>query len=881
MATTSSGNGTTSPTLTPPTFEHHHNGLGLDTSTPRISWRFLSDQHTTPDWTQTAYELEISGLSPDPQTFTLASDQNVLVPWPSRALRSREAAAVRVRVHGQSRDGIWKGWSAWSPPSRVEAALLEKADFRASFIAATSKIGPRIPVRPRIFRKTFSLSDDVPADARLYITALGVFKAWINGQLLSDEEMAPGWTSYRHRLNYRVWPVRSLRQGENEIEVEVAEGWYAGRLGFKGGRNFFYGEEVGVFAQLHVGETVVGTDESWECRASGVVRSGIYDGEVLDLDAEEGEVVGVKVLPWPGARLVAAETAPVRVTEEVEAVEVFKSPSGKTIVDFGQNLVGKLRARNLKVEGEVTFRHAEVLENGELGTRPLREAKATDTITGNGMLDSWTPRYTFHGFRYAEITGSDVRKEDITALVMHTDLHRRGHFTCSNASVNQLHQNVVWSMRGNFLSIPTDCPQRDERLGWTGDIQVFCPSASFLMDTTGLLGGWLQDVAVEQRDGIPPLVVPDVLPDNWPHVGQAVWDDVLVLTPDVLYQYSADRRILERQFESMRLWLEQGIDRKESGLWNPDGWQLGDWLDPAAPPEDPGNARTDGVFVANAYLIRVTQVFSRICTLLGKHDLSKQYAAQADDLLALFQHKYITPEGQIMSNSQTGVALALHFDLLPATKRPIAAKALDKLVRLARFRVATGFAGTPIITHALTRAGMPQLAYRMLLEKGCPSWMYPVSMGATTVWERWDSMLSDGSINPGQMTSFNHYALGSIAEWLHAVVGGLAPVEPGWRRFRVQPVPGGNLTSARASFEGPYGLASCEWRLEGERMKVEVTVPPSTTAEVVLPDQGASPAVTVGSGVHEFECVWRPSEAWPPKPIVAINQNQPVPDIAE
>ena len=870
----------TSPSITKPTFEHHHNGIGLGCSNPRVSWRFNTEVDTVPNWKQTNYEIEVSGPSAGPETFSFASEENVLVPWPARSLQSRESATVRVRVHGSSGHSAWKGWSEWSAPSTVEAALLEKDDFKASFIAATSQIGPEFPVQPRVFSKKFEIAGDVPKDARLYITALGVFKAYINGNLVSDEEMAPGWTSYRNRLNYRVWTVDSLMQGENEIRVEAAEGWYAGRLGFKGGKRFFYGDEVGLFAQLHAGKQVICTGESWECRASDLQSSEIYDGEVLSLDAREEDTVNTKALPWPSAKLVAPDAPPVRVTEELPALEITKSPSGKTIIDFGQNLVGKLLVRNLKVDGKVTFKHAEVLEHGELGTRPLREAKAMDTITGRGTLPSWTPRYTFHGFRYVQVEGWEPKKEDLTALVIHTDLKRRGHFDCSNASVNKLHKNVVWSMRGNFLSIPTDCPQRDERLGWTGDIQVFCPSASFLMDTTAMLGEWLQDVAVEQKDGIPPLVVPDILPDNWPHVGQAVWDDVLVLTPDVLHTYSADKSMLRRQFESMRLWLEQGVDRGEDGLWNPEQWQLGDWLDPAAPPEDPGNARCDGTFVANAYLIQVTRVFARVAALLGEEKLSSTYAEQGEHLLQRFQYKYITPEGQIMANSQTGIALAIHFDLISQAKLPIAAKSLDKLVRTARFRVATGFAGTPIITHALTKAGLPQLAYRMLLEKGCPSWMYPVTMGATTIWERWDSMLPNGSINPGQMTSFNHYALGSIADWLHGTVGGISPLEPGWKKVRVQPVPGGNLTSACSRFDGPYGEVSCSWRLQGERMSLTVIIPPSSTAEVVLPSSAEESVRTVGSGLHEFQCDFKAAE-WPPKPIVAINQRQPEPDIAE
>jgi alpha-L-rhamnosidase len=412
----------------------------------------------------------------------------------------------------------------------------------------------------------------------------------------------------------------------------------------------------------------------------------------------------------------------------------------------------------------------------------------------------------------------------------------------------------------------------------------------------GILGNWLEDLAAEQleegKGGIPPLVCPLAISPNWPHIAQAVWDDATVLTPDVLYQYSSDKRLLARQFQSMQAWLDEGVDRAPDGLWHPDKWQLADWLDPNAPPEDPGNGRTDNILVANAYLVHTTLVFARLCAVLDKHDLAKKYKTDGARLKTLFQRRYITAEGNLMSSSQTGIALAVRFDLYPQSgeQRHTAASALDRLIRTARFQISTGFAGTPVICHALTQVGKPQLAYRMLLETKCPSWMYPVvSMGATTIWERWDSMLPDGRINPGQMTSFNHYALGSVADWLHGSVGGLAPLEAGWKTIRVRPVPGGNLTKAKASFDGPYGRVACEWEvIAGRTFKMAVTVPPNSSAVVTLPselrkDYSASteeePSRTVGSGIHYFECNFDAGE-WPPKPMVASNQPMPQDTIA-
>ncbi|KAM0334323.1 hypothetical protein ACHAQA_001347 [Verticillium albo-atrum] len=903
-------------TATAPRFEHHHSGLGVESATPRLSWRFETSPSTSPAsaWVQTAYEVEVTFASTPskPELFSVQSDQSVLVPWPARPLASREAATLRVRVAGKSDDGQ-SGQGPWSPPSTVEAALIAENDFKADFITAAERIGPHGPLQPIRLRKSFTLPETLTADksinARLYITALGVFNVWVNGTPASDECLAPGWTSYNHRLAYRILDVSSLlRPGQtNVIAAEVAEGWYAGRLGFNGGERFRYGDEVALAAQLEVRDGPVGasepwtlvTGDSWTAAASAITSSEIYDGEVYDLRNETdswseasakwtGEI-GTKALAKPSAKLVAPDAGPVRVTEQVACKTVFKSKSGKTILDFGQNLVGKLRIPNLELgDGQtLTLRHAEVMEDGELGVRPLRIAKATDIVYGAAgqTLKDWTPSFTFHGFRYVQVEGwpsGDPSTEDIHALVIHTDMKRRGFFECSNSAVNQLHSNVVWSMRGNFVSIPTDCPQRDERLGWTGDLQAFAPTATFLYDTLGILGSWLEDVSAEQLTpeaaGVVPLVVPEAMPADWPREAnsQAIWGDVAVLAPEALYQHSGDKGLLERQFKSMKAWLDQGVERAPDGLWNPDKFQLADWLDPNAPPDDPAKASTDSVLVANAFLVHVTGTFASLCSALGKNDLAAEYTEAAAKLKHQFQRRYITPDGNLVSLSQTGVALAIQFGLYTTDDAPRAQAALtlSQLVRKARFHISTGFAGTPVITHALTSIGQPQLAYRMLLETGCPSWMYPVTQGATTIWERWDSMLPDGRINPGEMTSFNHYALGAVADWLHGSVAGISPLEPGWKTIRVRPVPGGNLTSATASFEGPYGLVKIAWTLQqGGAFRMELTVPPSSSAVVTLPselrgDYRVAEEATriVKSGVHVLECVCELG-AWPPKPL--------------
>ncbi|KAF7557626.1 hypothetical protein G7Z17_g589 [Cylindrodendrum hubeiense] len=845
------------PAVSKPVFEHHRWGtLATGHTRPRISWKFISDSNTLPAWEQTAYEIEIATgkPSPTPARFEFQSRESVLVPWPQGDLRSRERATVRVRSRGILASGTDtdESWTAWSEAATIEAGLFSPGDWSAQWITSTTKLARDEQLRPLRFYKSFTVPthQEALSKARLYVTSLGVFDVYVNGSKASDEFMAPGWTSYKHRLGYRVLDIEPfLRSGgaPNSICIEVAEGWYAGRLAFNGGKRFCYGgEELAVLAQLE---------------------------------------------------LFISDAPPVRVTETIKLAKIIQSPSGKTILDFGQNLVGKLLVKSISLPAgsKVTFKHAEVLENGELGVRPLRVAKCTDIVISSGTpISNWTPKFTFHGFRYVEVEGlpiSDsnppISEDNIVALVLHTDMKRRGYFDCSNPSVNQLHKNVVWSMRGNFLSIPTDCPQRDERLGWTGDLQVFCPSASFLYNANGMIGDWLQDLALEQlaedRGGIPGLVCPDVLPPNWPRMPQAIWDDITVLTPHDLYKYSGDTALLERQFPSMLAWLDQGVDRGSDGLWNPDRWQLGDWLDPSAPVENPGYGRTDSVMVADSYLVHVTKIFAIICGIVGKKDLSAKYTQDAESLKVRFQAKYITPAGNLMSSSQTGLALAIQFDLYQNKDQlRVASSALAKLVRSAKFHIATGFAGTPIITHALTATGNAQLAYRMLLETKCPSWLYPVTMGATTTWERWDSMLPNGTIHPGTMTSFNHYALGAVADWLHQTVGGIGPLEPGWKMIRVKPVPGGNITSARVSFDGPYGWVRCEWVLDGDgKFKMQLEVPPNTKALVVLPSDTESntgdderEGTIVGSGLHTFDSTFNAGQ-WPPNPIVGAYQKIP------
>ncbi len=850
-----------------PRFEHHRAALGIGESQPRLSWKTTAE----PGWTQVAYEVEITRDGQVTTSGRIESDESVLVPWPAPALASRERANVRVRLWGTSGD------SGWSESATVETGLLSPSDWLAKPVTGSWPEDPESDTRrPPLVRRDFSTSGR-PVSARLYASAHGVYEVEINGVRVGDDVLSPGWTVYGERLRYYTYDVTDLvREGDNAIGGWIGDGWYRGRLGWRGGFRNLFGSDASLIAQLELtyadGSTqTVSTDSSWSAATGPIIASGIYDGETYDarLERRGWSSPGYDASDWTPvavgtrdpATFVAPQGPPVRCTEEVVPIAVLTTPSGKRIVDLGQNLAGRMRIRVSGAAGDtVTIRTAEVMQDGELYTRPLREAKSTDVyvLSGEGT-EEWEPRFTFHGFRYAEIDGwpgdldAAVAAGDVVARVLHTDMERTGWFDSSNPLVNRLHENVLWGMRSNFLDIPTDCPQRDERVGWTGDIQVFAPTASFLYDVSGMLSSWLKDVAVEQLpDGTVPWYVP-VIPahERWTPIRPgAVWGDAAVLTPWVLYQRFGDKGVLAAQYDSAKMWVDL-IERLsgDDHLWN-DGFQLGDWLDPTAPPHDPIDAKTDKYLVATAYAAWSTQHLGLMAEVLGNEADAAHYFALAAAIRDAFAGEYLQADGIMTSDGQTAYSLAITFDLIPDTaRRDAAGHRLTQLVVEAQNRIATGFAGVNLVSDALTLAGSLDTAYDLLLETESPSWLYAVTQGATTIWERWDSLLPDGTVNPGSMTSFNHYALGAVADWMHRVVAGLAPAEPGYRTVLFRPQPGGGFTHASARHETPYGLASIRWELQEGELVVDIAVPTGSTGIVELP--GAD-AVTVGSGAHTF-----------------------------
>lgn len=737
----------------------------------------------------------------------------------------------------------------------------------ASFIAAGRAAAEGDPAP--YFRRVFDVAPGLRS-ATLRVTALGIVDAFLNGRQVGDDVLAPGWSSYRHRIAVSTHDVTEhIVPGANVLGAIVAEGWAVGRIGFEH-RRHLYSDRPALYLELRLDygdrTETIGTDESFRVGEGAVRSAGVYDGECYDARLEPAGWLspGFDDSGWLPASLHDVDLSvltddgapPIRRIEEIRAVAVTLTPSGRTVVDFGQVITGWVQLRLTGEPGDtVTLRHAELLTPaGEPEYETLRTARATDqyTLRGGGP-ESWEPRYTFHGFRYVDVEGwpGELDLDDVRAVVVHSDMVRTGWLETSDPLLSRLHENVVWSMRGNFVGVPTDCPQRDERLGWTGDIHAFAPTAAFLYDVRGVLGSWLDDLAAEQAEkGYVPWVVPDVMSN--PSAPTALWSDAAVGVPWSLYREYGEVEILRRAWPSMTAFVSQVESLLDAdGLWG-SGYQFGDWLDPDAPEDDASGGKTDRHLVATAYFAETARRMTEAALALDLSDLVAHYRALRERVVRAFQREYVAPSGRLVSESATAYALAICFGLVEAEQRERAGSRLAELVQKADYTVSTGFAGTPLVSHALTDTGHLETAYLLMTEQECPSFLYPVVQGATTIWERWDSIQPDGTLNSTGMTSLNHYALGSIATWMYRVIGGLEALEPGYRRMRIAPRPGGGLTSARLAHQTVHGLVEVAWKTEGGELKVRLTLPEGTTAVVELPEHPEAVTVEVGPGDHTW-----------------------------
>jgi len=835
--------------------EYQQNPIGIDVRAPRLSWRIDADRRGT---MQTAYQIRVAtdsgslARAPLWDSGKVPSGSSIFRPYGGPATRSG------TRYYWQVRAWDNEGRiSPWSTPGFWETGLLDRGDWSAQWITPdlsedTSRANPS-----PMLRREFTLTPRV-ASARLYVTSLGLNLVEVNGQRVSDHLFRPGWTSYDKRLQYDTYDVTSLlRSGANAIAVTLGDGWYRGHLGFEGKRNN-YGTRLGLLAQMVVryadGHTqVIGTDGQWKSSTGPILMSDIYDGETYDARLEKlgWSSAGYDDRAWRGVRtlnsVAAALIAPVgpavRRMEELKPVRIIRTPAGETVFDLGQNMVGWVR---LKVSGAagttVRLRHAEVLDKaGNLYTANLRDAAQAMRyiLSGNGV-EVFEPHFSFQGFRYVAVDGfpGTPTLDAITGIVVYSDMAPTGTFETSNALVNRLQQNIVWGQRGNFLDIPTDCPQRDERLGWTGDAQVFSRTAAFNMDVSGFFAKWLADVPADQHaNGAVPWVIPDVIGRANPNLAaSAGWSDVAVIVPWNVYQAYGDTAVLSRQYASMRAWVE--YEKAQAGpsfLWTK-GFHFGDWLAFQTNRADYPGATTDKDLIATAYFAHSTDLLAKTAEVLGRADDARNYRALFQNIRAAFQREYVTSTARLTSNTQTAYVLALDFDLLPDAMRAGAAQRLaDDVRRMGH--LTTGFLGTPSLTRMLSENGHIDDAYNLLLNDRYPSWLYEVKQGATTIWERWDGKKPDSTFEEASMNSFNHYAYGAIGDWMYRVMAGIDTDEaaPGYKHILIQPRPGGGFTEVKASHETPYGKVASAWTLEDGAFDLRVEIPANTRATVRLP----------------------------------------------
>jgi alpha-L-rhamnosidase len=845
------------------TVEHLANPLSVDNPQPRFSWKLVSAQQNT---MQTEFEIRL-GTDPSfkgTSVYTIKenAETSVLVKYNGPALASKTKYFWQLRVkdnHGNS--------SGWSPLQYFQTGL-KAGDWSAKWITQQQDSSLRSP----LFRKQFGLTRKLKS-ALIYITAKGLYEAHINGQRLSSHYLSPGWTSYKNHIQYQVYDITSqIRQGQNAIAVSLGDGWFKGRIGFDRQRRF-YGDQRALLLQLELSYTdgtkeMVVTDESWKSSEGPVLASNIYDGESYDArlektgwaDAaykEDNSWKAVRILPPGTEKLVGMSGPPVTKHEVFKALKMIKTPAGDTVIDFGQNLVGWVMLRAKGAAGtKITLSHTEVLDKaGNFYTDNLRSAKQQNSYILKGNTEQiFEPHFTFQGFRYIKIQGypGTLNLADLNAVAVYSDMKPTGTFSTSNALLNQLQHNIQWGQKGNFVDVPTDCPQRDERLGWTGDAQAFGETAAFNMDVSTFFTKWLRDVQADQLpNGSIPFVVPNVI--NEGSSGSAGWGDVATIIPWDMYLAYGDKGILETQYESMKNWVNYIKGVAKDDLWN-SGFHFGDWLFYRPDDDNDGRAAvTDKYMIAQSFYAHSVQLLINAAKVIGKSEDVQVYTALLERVKAAYVKEYMTASGKLVSNTQTAYVLALQFDLLPGNLRQQAADRLVENVKSYGNHLTTGFLGTPYLCHVLSRYGHEKVAYDLLMQESYPSWLYPVKMGATTIWERWDGIKPDGSFQTPSMNSYNHYAYGAIGDWMYKNIAGINAVaeHPGYKEVLIAPKPGGGLTTATAELETVYGKVKSSWVIENGLFKLDVTIPANTKAIIALP--GSDQKESRGSGTYHFE----------------------------
>ena len=889
---------------------HLDNPLGVHAAAPRLSWRLATDGRRGAR--QASYRIVVStqrhGLSDLWDSGRVHSDATTEIAYRGRALASRQRAWWRVEVWDE------RNRRSESAPAFWEAGLLTRQEWRGAWIGAALAGGPETGAHSPYLRTIFNVGKKI-ASARLYATALGVYEFHLNGQRVGHDVFTPGWTEYKKRVQYQTSDVTALlRPGANAAGAILGDGWYCGHIGWRE-RNY-YGERPALFAQLVLTftdgstQTIV-TDGAWKTAFGAIVESDLIHGETHDARREltGWDEPGYDDGAWlPATRLAdpAIEISPmlgptVRATQELKPVapptKIIIWPSSIWVFDLGQNMVGRVRLHVRGKAGQVVrLRFAEMLNaaDGTIYTENLRAARQTDhyILRGDPRGETWESRFTFHGFRYVEISGhpDTLLPDAITGIVLHSDTPRTGIFSCSDRLINQLQSNIDWGQRGNFLEVPTDCPQRNERLGWMGDAQVFSRTAAWNRDVASFFTKWQRDISDAQgAEGQMPSVAPHI--EGVGSDGGPAWADAAAICPWTMYLCYGDKELLAEHFESLTKFIGY-METKARNLIrshpDTDVWHgYGDWLALDGSGNVFGNTPKD--LIGTAMFAYSTTLVAKMARVLGRTSDAVRYERLAGRIRRAYQKRYLTDDGVATGLTQTSYVLTLQFDLAPAALRP---KLLAELVRDIEQRgnkLTTGFVGASYLPHVLSRFGRADLAYKLLHQKAWPSWLYAVTQGATTIWERWDGWTQEKGFQDKGMNSFNHYSYGAIGSWLYAVVAGvdLDPAQPGFKHILLQPQPGGELTSARGVLQSLHGEILSAWKLRAGRFEWEVVVPPNTTATARFPvpksaritegtkplarsagvsavkTAGGAATCTLAAGHYKFTATWKPAPAKP------------------
>jgi alpha-L-rhamnosidase len=843
--------------------EYLTNPLGIDVVNPRLSWVLESDQRSQ---RQSAFRILVASTLGD-----LDKDHGIL--WDSGRVESRQSAHVtyagsrlqsgrrcwwKVRVWDQDGES-----SPWSEPASWQMGLLDQSDWHAGWISFDTGPATQMDMKPCAFlRRSFQLEKPVKR-ATLYAAAKGLYELHLNGHRVGDAVLCPGWTDYRKRIQYQVYDVTDFTlTGDNAVGAILGDGWYHGHVGHHGGRSY-YGPYPQFLAQLNIEyddntSAVLTTDDTWKASPGPILFSDLLMGETYDARLElpgwdqpgfdESGWRPVRVREDSRVRLVADRSQPIRVTQEIRPVGVTRRSPGTYIFDMGQNMVGWAR---LRVDGQaataVRLRFAEVLNpDGSIHTDNLRSARATDTyILKGGGPETYEPRFTFHGFRYVEVTGyaGELTRDAITGCVIHSDLPAIGSFECSNPMVNQLWRNILWGQRGNFVSVPTDCPQRDERLGWMGDALVFALTACLNMDCAPFFTKWMIDVQDGQsHEGAFPNVAPRLVVDS---DGAPAWGDAGIVVPWTIHRLYGDKQIIERHFGAMARWMDYIHEANPHWLRTKRlNNNFGDWV--------AFDDRTSKELVATTFWANNAKLMSEMAEAIGRTNDAKTFRGLFQKIKSAFNIAYVYPDGRIEGDTQTAYVLALSTGLLPEPLQKAAAEHLVRAIERRDWHLSTGFLGSAYLCPVLAEHGFSDVAYRLLNNDTCPSWGYMVKNGATTIWERWNSWTEEDEPYEPRMNSFNHYAFGAVGEWLYRYVGGIDtdPQHPGFEKILIRPRPGGGLTYAKTAYESIRGRIGCDWRIGDGEFLLDVTIPANTSAVVHIP---AADVTSITEGGHSPE----------------------------